>query len=435
MKTSLRQFAAFLLVSVVVMQSMGLLFSAMGAPSATFTITSGIYPGAPTYTIWNDTGTIYVKNSLGFIESESSNATTQINYAISQGYANGGAEILIKQGKYQLSGTASTLINLNDKTQIILKGEGPANPANIPLGGGVLPSGSTWGTLLIAPTGFTGAVINMTMTTLVQGENQVKNLALYGNEAYSNIQTGSGGYGIYIGNTKTVNSLIEDVSVIGFKEGMVIGGSTIQVMRGQAYYNDIGFRIPSSGEYNNIIDSLSYIYHSYGFYISSSGPNTLTNTNTMTNVTADYHTTGSAGTLMYLPVGYYISSQYWIKLIGTESHADATGFYFHPGSINGSITMIGGGADSEHSTPYPSTSVVAVQIFGETHSRIMISGVTLRRFQNGVWIVVSGTDSWTNILNTSLSLNNVAFNSTLLAGTKQGNWTLVHNMDFADVSA
>jgi hypothetical protein len=49
--------------------------------STPITISSGIYPGAPNYTIWLDGGTYYSKTDYGVVSS-SINAATLINTAI-----------------------------------------------------------------------------------------------------------------------------------------------------------------------------------------------------------------------------------------------------------------------------------------------------------------------------------------------------------------
>jgi hypothetical protein len=50
--------------------------------STPFTISSGIYPGAPNYTIWSDAGTYYVKNEFGAVSSSSALASTAIQFGI-----------------------------------------------------------------------------------------------------------------------------------------------------------------------------------------------------------------------------------------------------------------------------------------------------------------------------------------------------------------
>lgn len=106
MKFDLRKFSVFLLVAVVVMQSTGLMFSALAAPSSTFTISGGVYPGAPSYTIWAEGSNYYAKDGNGLLASESSNASTVINNALSFG-----KQVLIKAATYSIS--AMLLVQAN----------------------------------------------------------------------------------------------------------------------------------------------------------------------------------------------------------------------------------------------------------------------------------------------------------------------------------
>lgn len=57
--------------------------------STTFTISSGIYPGAPSYTVYSVSGTYYAKNAYGVISYSSTNASFVINSAINSALPNG----------------------------------------------------------------------------------------------------------------------------------------------------------------------------------------------------------------------------------------------------------------------------------------------------------------------------------------------------------
>lgn len=50
--------------------------------SSTFTISQGVYPGAPSYTIWKEDSTYYAKNSFGVLTYYGTNASNVVNNAI-----------------------------------------------------------------------------------------------------------------------------------------------------------------------------------------------------------------------------------------------------------------------------------------------------------------------------------------------------------------
>jgi len=68
--------------------------------NSTFTISTGIYPGAPNYTIWKKGTTYYAKNAFGVIDFSGTNARQVIQSAIDS-LTNGGT-IYIKQGNYTI---------------------------------------------------------------------------------------------------------------------------------------------------------------------------------------------------------------------------------------------------------------------------------------------------------------------------------------------
>ena len=54
----------------------------LASPSNTFTISSGIYPGSPTYTIYKEGSTYYAKDAYGAIDFSGTNATAVIQQAL-----------------------------------------------------------------------------------------------------------------------------------------------------------------------------------------------------------------------------------------------------------------------------------------------------------------------------------------------------------------
>lgn len=88
--------------------------------SNTFTISQGVYPGAPSFTIWKEDSTYYAKNSFGVIQSfYSTNASYVINNALD--LANGQGPVYLIPTFYDLTG--SIVINKNG-SRLIGSGSG-----------------------------------------------------------------------------------------------------------------------------------------------------------------------------------------------------------------------------------------------------------------------------------------------------------------------
>lgn len=85
------------------------------SPSTTFTISPGIYPGAPTYTVWREGSYYFAKNSNGEIEFSGTNASQIIQNCIDN--MDAGGTLLLRQGTYDIT---HTIIATNS---ILLKGE------------------------------------------------------------------------------------------------------------------------------------------------------------------------------------------------------------------------------------------------------------------------------------------------------------------------
>ena len=87
------------------------------SPSSTFMISGGIYPGAPSYTIWKEGSNYFAKNSNGELEFSGTNAS-QVILSANNALTDGGV-IYLKSGTYQL-GTTKLLLS----TKVSLIGEG-----------------------------------------------------------------------------------------------------------------------------------------------------------------------------------------------------------------------------------------------------------------------------------------------------------------------
>ena len=97
---------------------------AQSGSSGIFTISAGVYPGAPSYRVYsNGAGNYYAKDTYGSVDFTSTNATTVVNDAV----ANGGLIVLI--GSFQLGSSSITITSSNttlDLSQAILYSTGNA---------------------------------------------------------------------------------------------------------------------------------------------------------------------------------------------------------------------------------------------------------------------------------------------------------------------
>lgn len=147
MEFSKRKFAS--LISIVMAVSIlftGTIFYVL-APTAsnTIVIEGGIYPGAPTYTIWKVDSTHYAKDFNGQLAFLSSAFSTVMQRCINALYSSGGY-IFISDGSY----SAKTTIQVNTTKGIIIRGSGAD------------------ATELHTQSGYDGTLINFTVSPVTQ---------------------------------------------------------------------------------------------------------------------------------------------------------------------------------------------------------------------------------------------------------------------------
>jgi len=94
---SLKKAATIILISVL-LTAIGSYYAFAATPTSTFTISPGIYPGAPSYTIWKEGNSYFAKNSNGKIEFSGTNAS----YVLIKAKENGDF-IFIKAGVYEVN--------------------------------------------------------------------------------------------------------------------------------------------------------------------------------------------------------------------------------------------------------------------------------------------------------------------------------------------
>jgi hypothetical protein len=126
---------AIALVLVASLISAGIVYVFAVSPSSTFTITSGIYPGAPSYTIWREGSNYFAKDANGVLAYSGTVATTVIQNVFNQMPL----KVLFKEGIYDITG--STVIAY---APIVIEGEGKSS---IISGGTLQVNGTGWDTV------------------------------------------------------------------------------------------------------------------------------------------------------------------------------------------------------------------------------------------------------------------------------------------------
>jgi hypothetical protein len=200
----------FLLIGLL----LGSLIYVIASPNGTFTISPGVYPGAPSYTIWEDGGTYYAKDAYGAL-TFGTNAN-QISQNVINALPSGGM-IFYKRGNYTFDSPLSITTNA---IKII---------------------GEEWGSTILKYTG-TGAFITVGDGTNAIWKVTIKSLTLDGDGRETAIhakapaqcvfedlylEDWSTGYGILI-DTNPVSShrnWIKHVRMLRVKIGISINGT------------------------------------------------------------------------------------------------------------------------------------------------------------------------------------------------------------------
>jgi len=178
-----------ILILISILMASGTTYILAQTPTSTFTISPGIYPGSPSYTIWRESNYYYAKDSNGAIKYSGTNADTVINNAIND--ISSGI-IFLTKGTYEITG-----IQLDDNKHLI--GEG-------------------WDTILKIPNGNTD---NISLIR-IGSSSSIRNLKLDGNRR-TNFPNKFGDIlavqnGIIVGRPSVVakNVLIDTVYIYDF---------------------------------------------------------------------------------------------------------------------------------------------------------------------------------------------------------------------------
>lgn len=179
-------------------------------PSETFVVSSGAYPGAPTYTFWTDGGGNYFsKNQYGTIAYSGTDADLVMNQTITA--VSSGATILFGVGAY----TFDNPIIINDKSITLMGTMGDVNKG---------------GTILRFDTGVNGFVINSDAT------DYTPNVIIQG-FLLTNV-SGYAGTGVL---SKGQYLTVRDVAIEGFAVGISLEMGT-GVSAGDSLINNVVVR-------------------------------------------------------------------------------------------------------------------------------------------------------------------------------------------------
>jgi parallel beta-helix repeat protein len=98
-QVSLKWAIALVLIACLVSSSI-VYYAIAVSPSSAFTISGGVYPGAPSYTIWREGSYYFAKDANGEIDYSGTTAATVIQNAFNQN----GSSYFFKAGTYELAG-------------------------------------------------------------------------------------------------------------------------------------------------------------------------------------------------------------------------------------------------------------------------------------------------------------------------------------------
>lgn len=94
-KQTVKTASKFVTIGLLIGLLIGAFIAYGQSPSSTFTISSGVYPGAPSYTIWTEGGEYFAKDANGRLAYSGTNASQIINYAYANLPSNGGSLFLL----------------------------------------------------------------------------------------------------------------------------------------------------------------------------------------------------------------------------------------------------------------------------------------------------------------------------------------------------
>ena len=181
---------ALIFVGISILLTSLFFYAFAATPSSTFYISSGVYPGAPSYTVWGEGSNYFAKDSNGQIDYSGTD-TSQIIMSITD---TDGVTIYIKKGTYTIDSTI-----VIDHKYITIFGDG---------------CGTTTGTVLKMANGADCNMFNLSSATFFT----LRDMQLLGDKSNAY------GYGIYSGDDgveATADILIDHVFICKFAKSGV----------------------------------------------------------------------------------------------------------------------------------------------------------------------------------------------------------------------
>ena len=204
---------ALIFVGISILLTSALFYAFATTPSSTFYISSGVYPGAPSFTIWRESSNYFAKNANGQIGYSGTNFTAVFTSAQDNLPIHGGV-IKLKSGYYE----GWIFIH---RDGVFVEGEGSwATQVNLETE--PVPE-ALYGTVIKPPSGKNGIEIGGWDSGEGVGENddgwkygiQIRDLGIW-------FTTASTGHGITTGTpynkTTVTNLVVENIKVLGHDE-------------------------------------------------------------------------------------------------------------------------------------------------------------------------------------------------------------------------
>jgi len=329
-QVSLKWAIALVLIACLVSSSIVYYVFAV-SPSSTFTISSGIYPGAPSYTIWREGGYYFAKDANGEIDYSGMDANTVIQAGLN-GLTSGRTwqEKVVLKGDYSLTNSLTlpsyTILDLSDAKLTLANGVNKycitsTNSTDIAVIGGIINGNKAGQTLAAHGTEgiYFDSVSNSTIRDVYiydtkwvgigwTGAPNLNNKILHNHIKSSdsdgifvggfrdslisgNILETVGDVGIVVGNNCWDNIVENNIVISPASMGIAVTGTTVfpynTILSGNYVYGgNRGFRIYAGVTKTILVGNIAHSQAEHGFFIDASS--TILDGNIARNCTT-YH--------------------------------------------------------------------------------------------------------------------------------------------------
>ena len=99
---------ALIFVGISILLTSVFFYAFAATPSSTFYISSGVYPGAPSYTVWREGSNYFAKDVNGMLKYSGTNASLIIQNCID--VLTDGGKIFLKKDTYDIGSTTLTFL-------------------------------------------------------------------------------------------------------------------------------------------------------------------------------------------------------------------------------------------------------------------------------------------------------------------------------------